>query len=234
MSRMHARLLAMGIAGILVHAAQASAAESDHGKRGEAKGGCDHCNKDAAAKAAPAGKGKAAAGAAARVTVVDRALQNQDGATVRFATDVVGRDIVVMDFVFTTCTTICPILSSKFARIQEQLGDRLGKGVKLVSVSLDPVRDTPARLKAYGAKFKAGPSWSFLTGAKDDVDEVLKGLGAYVPNFQDHPPMVLVGDGKTGRWVRVNGFPDPKNIVATVDEMASARQVATAGGTGGS
>jgi cytochrome oxidase Cu insertion factor (SCO1/SenC/PrrC family) len=232
MSRRHPRLLAVGIAGLIVGAVQVRAEEADHGKRGEAKRLSEHCSTDAAAKAASAGKEKGAAGAAAKVTVVDRALQNQDGATVRFGRDVVGGDIVVMDFVFTTCTTICPILSAKFARIQEQLGDRLGKGVKLVSVSLDPVRDTPARLKAYGAKFKAGPGWSFLTGAKDDVDEVLKGLGAYVPNFQDHPPMVLVGDGKTGRWVRVNGFPDPKNILATVDQIASGRRVAAAAGGG--
>jgi cytochrome oxidase Cu insertion factor (SCO1/SenC/PrrC family) len=120
------------------------------------------------------------------------------------------------------------VLSAKFTRIQALLGDRADQGVKLVSVSLDPGRDTPEKLKAYGAKYQAGKSWTFLTGPKQDVDDVLKGLGAYVPNFYDHPPMVLVGDGKTGRWVRINGFPDPKRILSVVDEMLASRPPTTA------
>jgi len=190
-----------------------------------AKGGCEHCDKE---KAAAAQKAPPSGAVDAKVVVVDKQLQDQDGAKVRFGKDVVGGGVVVVDFVFTNCTTICPVLSAKFTRIQSLLGDRVEKGVKLVSMSLDPVRDTPDRLKAYGAKYHAGKAWSFLTGPKQDVDDVLKGLGAYVPNFYDHPPMVLVGDGKSGRWVRINGFPDPQRILSVVDEMLASRKPTTA------
>ena len=189
-----------------------------------AKEGCSHCD----AEKARAAQKRPASAADAAVTVVDRELRDQDGRAVRFARDVVGKDVVVMDFVFTHCTTICPVLSSKMARLQQLLGDRLGKGVRLASLSLDPVRDTPERLKAWGAKFKAGPHWQLVSGRQQDQEAVLRGLGAYVADYAQHPPMILVGDGRSGRWVRVNGFPDPQKVVALVDELMAARKTTTA------
>jgi len=226
MQRRHARLLLAAAAGLLVYATPARAGEEHQAaaKGGDPKAGCAHCDKEkaeAAARMAPAQ-------AEAKVTVVDRALLDQDGKTVRFGKEVVGGDVVVMDFVFTHCTTICPVLSAKMVRLQGLLEARLGKGVKLVTMSLDPLRDTPALMKAWGAKFKNGPNWHFITGKQEDQEAVLKGLGAYVANVAEHPPMILVGDGKTGRWVRINGFPDPKKVAALVEEMLASRKPATA------
>jgi protein SCO1 len=190
---------------------------------------CCHKAPGAADAALPAGMTELAEapapprGAGAAVTLLEAKLVDQDGRAVRFPADVVGDRIVVMDFVFTTCTTICPILSAKLTRLQERLGDRAGREVRLVSFSIDPARDTPARLKAFGARFKAGPGWTWLTGEVGDVERVLKGLGAYTPDFTSHPPMLLVGDGRTGRFVRLNGFPDPDKLLATVDELVAAR-----------
>jgi len=189
-----------------------------------AKEGCVHCDADKA----KAAEKRAAVSGDATVSVVDRELRDQRGRPVRFARDVVGGDVVVMDFVFTHCTTICPVLSAKMARVQQLLGDRLGKGVRLASLSLDPVRDTPERLQAWGAKFKAGPHWQLVTGRQEDQEAVLKGLGAYVADFAQHPPMILVGDGRSGRWVRVNGFPDPQKVVALVEELLASRKSTTA------
>lgn len=165
----------------------------------------------------------ASAGASTTVKLLDLGAADQDGEPVHFARDVVGDRVVVMDFVYTTCTTVCPVLSAVFGQLQQRLGERLGKDVFLVSVSVDPVRDTPARLKAYAAQHRAGPGWTWLTGEKSTVDRVLDGLGAYAPNFEDHPPMVLVGDGKSGRWTRFFGFPGTDQLVTTVDELISAR-----------
>jgi cytochrome oxidase Cu insertion factor (SCO1/SenC/PrrC family) len=92
----------------------------------------------------------------------------------------------------------------------------------MVSVTVDPARDTPAKLKAYARKWKARPGWVWLTGSKDVVDRVLKGMGAYTPSFTDHPPMVLVGDGRTGAWTRFNGFPNQGLILSRVDEITAA------------
>lgn len=161
--------------------------------------------------------------AAAEVTLSDAPLVDQDGAPAKFRSEVIGDRIVVVDFVFTTCTTVCPVLTSIFAQLQQRLGDRLDRGVRIVSVSLDPVRDTPARLKAYASKYGAGPGWTWLTGNQEDVERVLRGLGAYTPDFSAHSPMVLVGDGRSGAFTRFNGFPVQERIVEKVDELLAAR-----------
>ena len=160
----------------------------------------------------------------ADIDLRDRTLLNQDGDEVRFVSDVIGDNIVVMDFVYTTCTTICPVLSALFAQVQGKLGDQLGQDVIMVSMSVDPIRDTPQRLKAYSAKHHAAEGWVWLTGPKTTIDDVLTGVGAYTTNFEDHPSMVLVGDGKTGEWKRLFGFPSPDRIMQVVNELQDRRQ----------
>jgi protein SCO1/2 len=160
------------------------------------------------------------------VRLEDVSLLDQDGKPVRFSSEVLGDKLVIVDFVFTHCTTVCPVLSAILARVQGQLGERLEKEVRLVSISVDPSRDTPARLKAYSRKFGAKPGWTWLTGSQEDVKQVLEGLGAYTPDYANHAPMVLVGDARTGRWVRLNGFPSKEKLLEKVDELAAARREA--------
>jgi protein SCO1 len=155
-------------------------------------------------------------------------LVTRNGDTVHFATDVVGDQIVVIDFVYTTCTTICPVISAIFQQVQRGLDERPDAAVRMISISVDPVRDTPQRLNEYAGRLKAGDDWVWLTGEKTSVDDVLRGLGAYSPNFEDHPSIVLVGDPQSGTWKRFFGFPGPGKILAAVDELAAARQVALA------
>lgn len=157
------------------------------------------------------------------IELPDAKLVTQHGKEVSLANDVVGDRIVVVDFVYTTCTTVCPVLSAIFAQVQNNLGDRLGEEVTMVSISVDPLRDTPARMKNYASKLGAGDDWVWLTGRKQTVDDVLEELGAYTPNFEDHPSMVLVGDGDSGKWARFLGFPSAEQIVNKVDEFSAAR-----------
>ena len=157
------------------------------------------------------------------IVLPDAVLVTQDGAEVSLQSDVVGDRIVVMDFVYTTCTTVCPVLSAIFSQVQNKLGDRLGREVVMVSMSVDPNRDTPARLKSYATKFRAADGWLWLTGHQQTVIEVLEEFGAYTPNFADHPSMVLVGDGRSGQWARFIGFPAADQIIKKVDEFSAAR-----------
>jgi protein SCO1/2 len=160
----------------------------------------------------------------AEIDLRNHMLVDQDGQELMFVSDVIGDNIVVMDFVYTTCTTICPVLSALFTQVQGKLGDAVGDEVVLVSMSVDPVRDTPQRLKAYSAKHRAGEGWLWLTGPKADVDDVLTGLGAYTSNFEDHPSMVLIGDGRTGEWKRLFGFPNPDRVVQIVNDLRERRR----------
>ena len=158
------------------------------------------------------------------VKLHDLKLLDQDGRKVRFRSDVIGDRIVVIDTFFTTCGLICPILSAIFADLQEQLGDRLGRGVDLVSITVDPNTDIPPRLKEFAGTWEAKPGWVFLTGQKQSVDRVLEGLGLYSADFAAHPAAFLVGDGKSGKWTRYYGFASPEQILSSVDELTEARK----------
>jgi protein SCO1/2 len=159
-----------------------------------------------------------------QVKLEDLPLLDQDGKTVRFRADAVGGRIAVIDTIFTTCGLICPILGAIFADLQEQLGDRLGKDVALVSITVDPQTDIPPRLKKYSEQWEARPGWTFLTGGKPNVDKVLAGLGMYAPDFTDHPTAILVGDGKSGEWTRFYGFATPEQLMERVRELTEKRK----------
>ena len=158
-----------------------------------------------------------------KVKVHDLELQDQAGKRLRFKSDAIGDRLVAISFTYTTCTTICPILDSILVNLQGKLGARLGKDVALLTVSIDPVTDTPSRLMAYAKKLKARPGWTFLTGRKEDVDKVLVGLDMYAADILNHPPSILVGDGRTGIWKRYYGFPSADKVLAGINELAARR-----------
>ena len=150
-------------------------------------------------------------------------MLNQYGDKVDLRKDVIGGKIVVINFVYTTCTTVCPVVSSIFTMVQKSLGERMGKDVALITITVDPTRDTPHRLLKYSKNFNPGTGWSWLTGDKKTVDKTLSALGAYTPNFEDHPAMVLIGDDSNSEWYRYYGFPAPDVIETRVKELLSNR-----------
>jgi len=133
-----------------------------------------------------------------KLDVPDTTLLDQEGREVRFKSDVLGDKTVAVHFIFTTCQAICPVMGAAFAKLQDRLGERLGKDISLVSISIDPVTDTPARMKQWGEQFGARPGWSLLTGEKEKIESLLKALEATNHNA----PVVLLGNLRTGEWVR--------------------------------
>jgi protein SCO1 len=160
------------------------------------------------------------------VKLLDLELVNQDGNKVKFGSDVVGDKVAVIIPFYTTCTTAFPILIFMFTRLQEALGERLGKDVVLVSVSVDPRTDIPLRLKAYARRQKAKPGWVFLSGDRNNLGQVLLGVGVlFSPNLEDHNhiPITLVGSARSD-WRRFHGFPSPEQILAEIDKSMAGRE----------
>lgn len=153
--------------------------------------------------------------------VPDVPVVDQNGKPVRFYTDLVKDRVVAVNFVFTTCTTICPPMGANFAKLQKLLGDRVGKDVHLISVSVDPTIDIPQRLKLWGQKFGAGPGWTLVTGDRAEITRLLKALGVYTPNINDHTPLVLLGNDAHHRWTRAYGLAAPAKLARLIDEMAA-------------
>ena len=118
---------------------------------------------------------------ATKQNIPDVKLVDQDEKTVHLYSDLLRGHVAALSFIFTTCTTICPLIGANLGRLQAELGQSLGEDIVLVSVSVDPATDTPQRMKAWGAQFGAKPGWSLLTGDKGIVDQLLKVLGCSLP-----------------------------------------------------
>ncbi|WP_160107908.1 SCO family protein [Pseudomonas izuensis] len=166
---------------------------------------------------------KSASSETAQVKFADVALVDQNGKTVRLEKDLVQNKIVVMSFIYTSCTTVCPVVSSIMGKVQKQLGARVGTEVQLVSISIDPQRDDAKRLNDYARTFQNGPGWSWLTGSPQSVNETLKGLGSFSGDFKNHQPLILVGDGNSRHWTRYYGFTDPAVLSREVEKLSGER-----------
>ena len=147
-----------------------------------------------------------APGYARKMVIPEAEVLDQNGNALHFYSDLIKGKTVAINFIFTNCTTICPPLAATFARVQKEMGDKVGRDVHFISISVDPLTDTPERLKAWGAKFKAGPGWTFVTGNKEQIDKLLYALGASVSRREDHSPTVIVGNDVKGVWTRTYGL----------------------------
>lgn len=156
-----------------------------------------------------------------KMLIPDVEVLDQDGNELHFYTDLIKNKTVAINFIFTNCTTICPPLAATFARVQKEMGDKVGKDVHFISISVDPLTDTPERLKAWGAKFKAGAGWTFVTGEKQEMDKLLNALGAAVSKREDHTPAMIIGNDARGVWTRTYGLAKTGQIVGLIlDVMA--------------
>jgi cytochrome oxidase Cu insertion factor (SCO1/SenC/PrrC family) len=158
-----------------------------------------------------------------KMNIPDIEVLDQDGNRLRFYSDLIKGKTVAINFIFTTCTTICPPLAATFARVQKQMGDKVGRDIHFISISVDPLTDTPQRLKTWGGKFKAGAGWTFVTGDKEGMDKLLNALGASVSRKEDHSPTVIIGNDLTGEWTRTYGLAPPSQMVALIQKVMEGR-----------
>ena len=164
-----------------------------------------------------------------QVRLVDVQTVDQDERPLYFARDVIGDRIVVVNFIYTSCKTVCPISSALFARLQDLIRGKNLKETRLVSITLDPLYDTPSRLKRYAGQYDAGDQWLWITGTRDHIAAVTRGLGASTDNFRDHESLVLVGDARTSTWTAYNTLPEPEILFAEIERLAALREHYKAG-----
>ena len=141
-------------------------------------------------------------------------LVTHEGQQVRFYDDLVAGKVVAINFIFTSCPDSCPAETAKLVAVQRELGDRVGRDVFMYSISIDPEYDTPEVLKAYREKFSIKPGWTFLTGDENDIILLRKRLGLYLEEIQneenDHNLTFIVGNDRTGKWIKRSPFDNPK------------------------
>ena len=141
-------------------------------------------------------------------------LRTHDGRSVRFYDDLVKGRKVIINFTFTSCTGTCPRTSANLARVQEMLGDRIGRDISIVSISIDPEHDTPERLAEYARTFDARPGWTFATGRLDDINAIRRRLGLYdSEDITQHMGLLTFGNEPEGKWGATPALDTPKNIL---------------------
>ena len=148
-------------------------------------------------------------------------LTDQDGRKHKFYDDLLKDKIVTINFIYTTCKDICPLDTANLLRVQELLGDRVGKSVFMYSISIDPENDTPEALKLYMDTYGVKPGWTFLTGKKEDVDLIISKLAMRVAqpgSPKDHDTSVRLGNEKQGQWIKRSVFDDPKILANLVTD----------------
>jgi protein SCO1 len=126
---------------------------------------------------------------------------------------------IMMNFIFTTCTTICPVMTSIFQQVQDKLGTNRND-VRMVSISINPENDTPANLQKYAAKYKAGAQWTFVTGTLDNSLLVQNAFGVLAGEKMNHRPVTfLKAKGSDTQWLRLEGLAEADQIVAEYKKL---------------
>ncbi len=144
--------------------------------------------------------------------VPDVTLVNANARPTRLRDLLAADGPVMLDFIYTTCTTICPTMSTAFSKVPDRLGAGPGK-LRKISVSVDPEYDQPAQLKAYAMQFGAGPNWHFLTGSVEDVEALVRAFGNYHADNADYGPLTFLRPAPGKPWVRINGLASAEELV---------------------
>ncbi|MDF1695928.1 MAG: SCO family protein [Saprospiraceae bacterium] len=154
-----------------------------------------------------------------KVLTSDYDLTDHEGNNVRL-NEVIKDKVVVMNFMFTTCKTICPPMGANFVALKKKLGDRVNENMVMLSISIDPSTDTPERLNAWKNKFDDGDDqlWTLLTGKKTTVDQLLKDLDVFTPLIDEHAPIIIMGNASNDNWIRTNGLASPDILAEKVIE----------------
>jgi protein SCO1/2 len=153
--------------------------------------------------------------------VPDVRLTDQSGRQVRFSSDVLRQRPALISFIYTRCTTTCPLVGATVATVIENLQADAEK-LAIVSITVDPDYDTPDRLLDWRKLHGNIPQWTLLTGSKREINQLLRALGAYSPNLEDHSEILLVGPNASGQWVRMSSLAAWDKVAAEVRAAAFA------------
>ncbi len=145
-------------------------------------------------------------------------LVRDDSRNVRLDTEMNDGRPVVLAFIYTSCTTVCPLTSQTLATLQEKLGAARDR-VHIISISIDPEQDTPARLREYAQTFRAGSEWQHYTGTLAASQAAQRAFDVYRGNKMDHSPATLIRRAPGAEWVRIDGFPTANQLLAELPDL---------------
>lgn len=153
-------------------------------------------------------------------------FMDHEGRPRKFYQDIIRDKVVVINMMYTACTGICPANTASLLKVQEALGNRIGRDIHLISLSLLPELDSPASLRTYMKRYGIGPGWTFLTGKRSHMNVVRRKLGFYDSDpaadadIFRHTAMLSIGNDRIERWCMVPALSATHQIVRSIQEIA--------------
>jgi protein SCO1/2 len=148
----------------------------------------------------------------------DVSIVRHDGKKLSFIKELDDGRPVIMNFIFASCSAICPMLSHVFSKVQDKLTKK-GQKFHLVSISIDPENDTPAKMMEYAHKFEAGSNWDFYTGTIETSIAIQKAFNAYRGDKMNHSSVILMRAAPGKSWLRLDGFMSPDEVIHEYGEL---------------
>jgi protein SCO1 len=166
-----------------------------------------------------------------RITAPNVPVIDQNGQRVAFPALIRGRTAVIA-FLFTGCSSSCPVIGRRLAEVKSQLGSRVGKDVVLIAVSVDPMGDTPVRMAKFSRDVGlAGAGWHFVSGGLPELTRLRETLAGGGPGM-GHTNSLLVINDRAGTSTRLDAAVLPsrditRRVIAAA-EVGLTRKQATA------
>jgi protein SCO1 len=154
--------------------------------------------------------------------VPDLKLVSQSGVAVSLPAEMNDGRPVVLNFIFTSCEAICPLMTQTFAEFQRKLGSESAQ-VHIMSISIDPEQDTPARLREYAKRFDAGPGWTFYTGTNAASIATQKAFNIFRTDKMSHSSVIFMRSSPSASWRRLDGFATPDDLLREYHAVTASR-----------
>ncbi|HTI68371.1 MAG TPA: SCO family protein [Candidatus Limnocylindria bacterium] len=158
---------------------------------------------------------------ARKLKIPQAELIDQDGRRLDFGPEFLRGKVAAINFIFTTCPTVCPLLGAHYARLEESFATPDNKDVELISITVDPSTDTPERLRTWAQRFGRKGKWRLLTGSPDEVEKVLRAFTESAAGRENHSPMVWIGGEHVGGWRRVDGVTATTNVASMIRQLTT-------------
>jgi len=148
-------------------------------------------------------------------------LVTHEGKDVRFYDHVLRDRKVVINFMYTVCSNICTPVTQNILEAQRLLGD-MAKEIDFYSISLAPLQDDPAALRAYMKMNNIGNGWTFLTGKPENIEQIRRGLGFAQPtpeadaDISNHSGMLRIGNERLVSWGHASATTTGKAIARMI------------------
>ena len=153
--------------------------------------------------------------------IPDVQVIDQNGKKRNFYSDLIRNKVVVINFIFTSCEALCPMQGKAFAKIQNALSDEKRENLHLISISIDPQKDSPVALKAWSKLFGANDHWTLVTGEKSEIDKVLEAMTGDPSGKREHSSVMIIGNAHTNRWTRTYSFAPPERVFEIVEALST-------------